>query len=78
MEKNYFKNIKIKLKSIFKKKRKKGMWQGDFQSWNEAQSKTTGYDSEIILEKCKNALLKVKSGEAVYERDSVLFDSIQG
>ncbi len=77
MEKNYFKNIKIKFKRIFKKKRKKGMWQGDFQSWNEAQSMTTGYDSEIILEKCKNALLKVKSGEAVYERDSVLFDSIQ-
>ena len=58
MEKNYFKNIKIKFKRIFKKK-KKGMWQGDFQSWTQAQSMTTGYDSEIILEKCKNALLKV-------------------
>ena len=77
MEKNYFKNFKIKFKRIFKKKRNKGMWQGDFQSWSQAQSKTTGYDSDIILEKCRNALLKVKNGEAVYERDSVLFDSIQ-
>ena len=30
-----------------------------------------------VLEKCKNALLKVKNGEAAYERDSVLFNQIQ-
>jgi hypothetical protein len=76
-KKNSFKNIKLKIKSIFKKKKNNGMWQGDYHSWNEALSKTTGYDTEIILEKCKNALLKVKNGEAVYERDSVIFDTIQ-
>jgi putative methyltransferase (TIGR04325 family) len=38
---------------------------------------STGYDSEIILEKTRDALLKVKNGEAAYERDSVLFDEIQ-
>ena len=37
----------------------------------------TGYDSAVILEKTRIALLKVKSGEAAYERDSVLFDKIQ-
>ena len=50
---------------------------GDYHSWDEALAASTGYDSEIILEKTKAALLKVKSGEAVYERDSVLFDEIQ-
>ena len=50
---------------------------GDYQSWSEAMASSTGYDVEIIVEKTKNALLKVKNGEAVYERDSVLFDEIQ-
>lgn len=49
---------------------------GDYASWNQAMADSTGYDSEIILEKTKNALLKVKSGEASYERDSILFDEI--
>ena len=53
------------------------IWSGDYDSWAEAKIRCTGYDSELILEKCKRALLKVKNGEAVYERDSVLFDKIQ-
>lgn len=52
------------------------IWSGDYASWDEAKKKCTGYDTTLILEKCKNALLKVKNGEAVYERDSVLFDQI--
>lgn len=50
---------------------------GDYRSWDEAMLASTGYDSEIILEKTRIALLKVKNGEAVYERDSVLFDEIE-
>lgn len=50
---------------------------GDYRSWDEAMAASTGYDSEIILEKTSAALLKVKNGEAVYERDSVLFDEIE-
>jgi putative methyltransferase (TIGR04325 family) len=50
---------------------------GDYRNWDEAMDASTGYDSGIILEKTKEALLKVKSGEAAYERDSVLFDEIQ-
>jgi putative methyltransferase (TIGR04325 family) len=50
---------------------------GDFGSWEEAVQARTDYDSEIILKKTKVALLKVKNGEAVYERDSVLFNEIQ-
>lgn len=52
-------------------------WTGNYNSWAEAQKKCSGYDNEIILEKVKNSLLKVKNGEAVFERDSVLFDKIQ-
>jgi putative methyltransferase (TIGR04325 family) len=50
---------------------------GDYRCWDEAMAASTGYGSEIILEKTKEALLKVKNGEAAYERDSVLFDEIQ-
>jgi putative methyltransferase (TIGR04325 family) len=53
------------------------LWSGDYKSWNDAKEITEGYDSAHILEKCKTSLLKVKNGEAVYERDSVLFDEIQ-
>jgi putative methyltransferase (TIGR04325 family) len=50
---------------------------GDFASWDEAKRASIGYDIDIILKKTKESLLKVKKGEAIYERDSVLFDEIQ-
>jgi putative methyltransferase (TIGR04325 family) len=50
---------------------------GDYISWDDATRSSTGYDAGVILEKTCAALLKVKNGEAVYERDSVLFDKIQ-
>jgi|WetSurMetagenome_2_1015567.scaffolds.fasta_scaffold119764_2 putative methyltransferase (TIGR04325 family) len=63
---------------LFKKPTKtQEMWSGEYTSWSDAQIRCTGYDSEVILEKCMSALLKVKKGEARYERDSVLFDEIQ-
>jgi putative methyltransferase (TIGR04325 family) len=52
-------------------------FKGKYNSWNEAVKHATGYDTELILEKVKNASLQVKNGEAVYERDSVLFDKIE-
>lgn len=52
-------------------------WYGEFNSWNEALTECTGYNSDLILNTCLNSLLKVKSGEYKYERDSVLFDEIQ-
>jgi putative methyltransferase (TIGR04325 family) len=47
--------------------------QGVFPSWQDALRHTSGYDSELILEKVREAALKVKAGEASFERDSVLF-----
>lgn len=39
--------------------------------------KCSGYDANNILQKVKEATLKVKKGEAVYERDSVIFNDIE-
>lgn len=50
---------------------------GDYLSWNDAVAASTGYDTDLILEKTKTALLKVKNGEAIYERDSVIFNEVQ-
>lgn len=50
------------------------IWDGDYSTWNEALAASTGYDSDNILQKVKESTLKVKHGEAVFERDSVIFD----
>ena len=63
------KNIQIKKAQI--------EWTGNYKNWQEAISESKGYDDAIILETVRNAILKVKNGEAPYERDSVLFDKIQ-
>ena len=59
--------------SIYKKSSEYGFF-GNYSTWEDAKKYTSGYESLDILEKCKIALLKVKNGEAEYERDSVLFD----
>ena len=56
---------------------KKNVFLGNYTSWQLAAKKCSGYDSDIIFEKVKQTALLVKSGEVVYERDSVIFDNIQ-
>lgn len=68
--------IQKKLKKRKAKKEKYG-WFSTNLNWAEAKQKTSGYDNQKILEKCQNALLKIKNGEAVFERDSVIFDKIE-
>lgn len=50
---------------------------GHYASWQDAAEASGGYDTDVIMNKVKAALLKVKNGEAVYERDSVLFDKVE-
>jgi len=50
---------------------------GNYSSWDEASTYASGYASQEILEKTRDALLKVKRGEAACERDSVTFDTVQ-
>jgi len=52
-------------------------WRGNYSNWEEASKKCTGYNAEIILEKVKKSALMVKTGQAIYERDSVIFSRIQ-
>ncbi len=49
---------------------------GNFQNWDLARQSSTGYAEKNILEKCKNSLLKVKTGAAKQERDSETFNDI--
>jgi putative methyltransferase (TIGR04325 family) len=52
-------------------------WYGNFKSWEEARMHSVGYEAGNIIDKVKTSLLKVKNGESVYERDSVLFDKVE-
>lgn len=52
-------------------------YSGDYPDWAAASEQASGYDAELILEKVKRAVLKVSSGTAAYERDSVLFDHVE-
>jgi putative methyltransferase (TIGR04325 family) len=61
------------LRSVLAKNR----WKGNYHSWEDANSKATGYNSEEILKKVRESSYKVKIGDSKYERDSVLFNEIQ-
>jgi putative methyltransferase (TIGR04325 family) len=50
---------------------------GNYDSWEEAKQDSTGYDTPEILEKVKSSLMKVRDGQAVCERESILFNDIQ-
>ncbi len=53
------------------------LWSGDYLTWEDACRDAAGYDEASILEKVFEANMKVKRGEAVYERDSVVFNHIE-
>lgn len=53
---------------------KKWGWKGFFDSWKAALLQSGGYDADNILQRVRTASLRVKKGEALFERDSVLFN----
>lgn len=63
------------LKSYYSSNIKKPIevYSGDYATWEDAASQCSGYNSDVIFEKTKAAALAVKQGEALFERDSVLF-----
>ena len=77
MIKNFIKNITPPFILKLAKRKPRYGFLGNYKTWQEAQADSKGYDDKKILEKVKNSLLKVKNGEVVYERDSVIFDKIQ-
>lgn len=69
-------NVKSAIKTLLGGKPKYGFF-GFFDTWQDVLKQSRGWNSPHILDKVCTNLLKVKKGEAVYERDSVLFDKIQ-
>jgi putative methyltransferase (TIGR04325 family) len=78
-------SMRVELKNLLKefippgllRLRRTNVFTGDYRSWQDAAAAPEGYDTDRILEKVRHSLLKVKNGEALYERDSVLFDEVQ-
>jgi putative methyltransferase (TIGR04325 family) len=52
---------------------RKSGWQGDYQDWQSAVRASSGYDAEVIFAKVRDAARAVRDGQALWERDSVLF-----
>lgn len=55
----------------------KNGWKGNYKNFASAQKRCEGYDNEHILKRISLTTAKVKNGEAVYERDGILYDDIQ-
>jgi len=56
---------------------KRQVFFGNYDSWEDAVKSSSGYNSDIIFENVKKSALKVRNGDAVYERDSVIFNKIE-
>lgn len=52
-------------------------FKGTYNDWMVAENQCTGYSQNNILTTALSSALKVKRGEAIFERDSVLFDEIE-
>lgn len=60
-----------------KKQQKEYGFFGDYKSFDEVKKLCNGFMAQNILDKTLDSTLKVKNGEAVFERDSFIFDNIQ-
>lgn len=49
------------------------VFEGDYQTWEDAEEQSAGYCDRNILEKVTESVQAVLRGDAEYERDSVLF-----
>ncbi len=49
---------------------------GNYASWDEALAQASGYDAVEIVDRVAHSTRRVIAGDAVYERDSVLFDKV--
>ncbi|MBE9584641.1 methyltransferase, TIGR04325 family [Mucilaginibacter sp. JRF] len=52
-------------------------WHGRYPNWQEAMKNTTGYNADAIFERVKAAAIKVKNGQASYERDGIATDHVE-
>ena len=52
-------------------------YRAEYATWESALADAGGYDDAAILDKVKDATLRVIRGESAYERDSVVFDHVE-
>jgi len=52
-------------------------WHGRYQNWAQASAQTTGYNADSVLQRVSAAALKVKNGQALYERDGIALNHIE-
>jgi len=60
--------------NIYKYFNERNTFTGNYSFWGDALKECTGYETGLIIERVKNSILKVKNGEALFERDSVIFN----
>ena len=63
----------LALRTIRRLRGSTARFSGAYRSWSEAARDCPGYDSDHILRAVLDATRRVMDGEAVFERDSVLF-----
>lgn len=49
------------------------LWRGDYPDWQSAVAASTGYDQDAIFTRVRDAARAVRDGDALWERNSVLF-----
>jgi putative methyltransferase (TIGR04325 family) len=59
--------------TLYRRYYRRSGWFGDYQDWKSADVDCSGYDGDAIFERVKGAVLKVKNGEAAFERDGIAF-----
>jgi putative methyltransferase (TIGR04325 family) len=52
-------------------------WKGNYNSFEEAKAQCKGYDEDHILKRIVYTTTQVKNGDAVYERDGILYDKAE-
>jgi putative methyltransferase (TIGR04325 family) len=52
-------------------------FKGNFRSWEDAEAASSGYSTQVILNRTIHAARKVKNGEAAFERDAVTFQELE-
>ena len=52
-------------------------WFGNYADWEEAQANSSGYGTDLIIKKVKNAAMMAKNGEVAFERDSITFTDFE-
>lgn len=58
---------------LYGKLRPRIRFRGPYSNWEEAEREATGYAPESIARRVRDAARQVLTGEAAYERDSILF-----